>query len=189
MHKYKIGYTSYEESSFVELEHETLFTKDEITKMIGEAVVDKIRNRDANDYLHNYGNFEDDVIDYLKDIKGFKEIIYDVEWTISGWASLFDKTDRNSDDLPDENIKIVDMVNKAGFDRKYDDCLRYDDIYNMSERKCVLCGGDWEDDEGQIIVDDEAYIFCTKCYDKHNDGDESKVFENVRITIREKVNE
>ncbi len=128
---YKIGYYSHEESDYVELQHEKKFSDDELTEMIADATVETIKKmKITGDETHsfqdifNYGN--DNLVQYLIEKFGFKTIEYELNWSVFGWASLFDKTDWKWD--RDNSLdKITEAVNKAGFTRKDDDYLREDD--------------------------------------------------------------
>lgn len=66
MYLYKIGYGSYEESCFVSFTHEKKFTHDELTKVIGEAVVKAIKKQKAREY-HDIHNFQDVFDNYKGD--------------------------------------------------------------------------------------------------------------------------
>jgi len=111
MYKYKIGYDSPEESCYIELEHEQLFTQQQITEMIGDAIKD-ITSRDQkprDEYNQNFEHlfsWHDGIPAYLIQQKGFKQITYDMTWYVFGWASVFEEGDwgtyRTERDLLDD---------------------------------------------------------------------------------------
>ena len=130
-YNYKIGYHSYEESDYVELQHEKKFSDNELTEMIVEATVETIKKKKkADDYLHSFQDvFNSEYPSLIKYLIGkfdFKLIEYELTWSIFGWASIFDKTDW-TEDRGKHLDKIIDAVNRAGFTRKDDDDLREDD--------------------------------------------------------------
>ena len=140
MYCYKIGYGSYEESSYKELEHEEKFTDKQITKMIGEAIIDLWDDRwkDQHEYVekekaefvekyigceYEEGFFHElmtieyffeneNIWNWLIENKGFKKIIYEVDWSIFGWENLAEKDSWESD--RGECKVIRDMLVKAG---------------------------------------------------------------------------
>lgn len=130
-YNYKIGYHSYEESDYVELQHETKFSDNELTEMIAEATVETIKKtKISNNYMHNFQDIfeskDPSLIEYLIEKFGFKLIEYELSWRVFGWSSVFDK-DEWGDDRGEHLDKITDAVNKAGFTRKDDNYLRRDD--------------------------------------------------------------
>jgi len=145
MYNYKIGYGSYEESSYRELQHEKKFIDEEITEMIAEAVVDTIKKMkmDTRYYTHNFQDvFEGcykkdcpDVCKYLIEKFGFKPIEYELFWSVFGWPSIFDKTDWEGgrDSQNDHLNKITEAVNKAGFTREDDSHLSMMNDYSKKE--------------------------------------------------------
>lgn len=126
VYRYKIGYSSYEESHYIELEHAQKFTENDITKMVTEAVLNILKNN-KEEYIHS---FQDvfarsckgiTVESYLIKEKGFKPLKFTTEWDIFGWASLFHKDDWKNEIASDKNLeKIIDAVNAAGFSKKDD---------------------------------------------------------------------
>lgn len=130
-YNYKIGYYSHEESDYVELQHEIKFSDNELTEMLAEATVDIItKMKKRIRYIHNFQDaFESEdpsLIRYLIEKFGFKLIDHELCWSAFGWASVFDKSDWKGD-RDDHLDKITDIVNRTGFTRKDDDCLRRDD--------------------------------------------------------------
>lgn len=133
-YNYKIGYNSHEESDYVELQHETKFSDNELTEMLAEATVETIKKmKQTGDRTHNFQDifyFENDsLIQCLIEKFGFKLIDYELCWSVFGWASIFDKKDWKGD-RHNHLDKITEAVNKAGFIRKDDDYLREDDELN-----------------------------------------------------------
>jgi len=131
MYKYKIGYGTCEENSFVELEHEKKFKKKEVTQMVAEAIEalfpDKI-NDDVKTESGEYYEFafkfdqfwrdglsKSNIIDWLIENKGFKPIEYELVWSAWGWASVLDPKDwkmyrKNNDEL----AQITKYLNSKG---------------------------------------------------------------------------
>jgi hypothetical protein len=140
-YNYKIGYHSHEESGYVELQHEKKFSDEELTEMISESTVEIIKKMKQDGYVHSFQdifNYEDhSIIKYLREKYGFKDIGYELSWTVFGWASIFDKSDWEGD--RDNHLeKITDAVNKAGFARNDDDYLRMDDEIDKEwKKKCI----------------------------------------------------
>ncbi len=137
-YNYKIGYYSHEESDYIELQHEKKFSDEELTEMISEYTVEIIKKMKQDDYVHsfqdifNYGDHG--IIKYLKEKYGFKDIEYELSWTVFGWASIFDKSDWEGD--RDNHLeKITDAVNNAGFTRNDDDYLRWDNEIDKEWKK------------------------------------------------------
>lgn len=134
-YNYKIGYYSHEESDYVELQHKTKFSDNELTEMIAEATVDTIKKMKMTDnhYIHTFQDVFDSedpsLIQYLIEKFGFKLIEYELSYRVFGWGSVFDK-DEWGDDRGEHLDKITDTLNKAGFTRKDDDHLREDDELN-----------------------------------------------------------
>lgn len=119
MYKYKIGYGSYEDSEYFEVEHEKLFTDEEFTDMIGYAAVEAIKKcKIETGYVHGLRGLVEYIPEYLISLYGFKEIKYDKFWNVMGWASVFVKGDWAGHDSAEERKRldrIVEIVNEAGF--------------------------------------------------------------------------
>lgn len=124
MHKYQIGYGSHEESSYVQLEHEKKFTKEEIIKMVAEAIVsiyttnpkkfkgwkeDKEFGIAFRRFWHQYG--EKGIPEWLIENKGFVLIKFDEQVEFFGWASSFDIKDWGGDRYEDDS-PLVKEVNR-----------------------------------------------------------------------------
>jgi len=132
MYRYKIGYGSHEDSCCSELEHEKLFTQDELTEMIGKAVVEILKENQERDA--GFFNWFSDLFmrlkspntilaDQLISMFGFKAIEYDMQWWVWGWSSLFVKDtweDHQSEDSMETINKIVDMVQAEGLEAYVD---------------------------------------------------------------------
>lgn len=115
---YKIGYSTMEESNYSELQHEDTFTKDQITEMIAEGIIDLLK-KDKKLYIHNFQSIMGGVLTYLIEEKGFKKIEYDLIWNTFGWPSLFDNEDWKSE-RDEQLIKIAEILNKNGYNKKRD---------------------------------------------------------------------
>jgi hypothetical protein len=142
MYCYKIGYNSYEESNYKELEHEEKFTDKQITEMVGEAIIDLWDDRwedqyawvekEKKEFKEKYENceyeedffyelmviedfFEDtsNIWNWLIENKGFKKITYTVDWSIFGWDNLA-KRDSWKNEKGKHSKVIRDMLTKAG---------------------------------------------------------------------------
>lgn len=111
--KYKIGYYTYEESEYVELEHEELFSDEEISQMIGDAVISEISKAEKEHHGYNY--LHEGVIDYLIKEKGFTRIEYHRFWEIFGWASLFMEGEWEEMKDDDHLNYLQKRVKEAGF--------------------------------------------------------------------------
>lgn len=131
IYRYKIGYGTCEESSFVELEHSKKFSKDQITEMIGEAILsmfievlerwhERIEKAQYQSFMFKFEEFwregsENGIPEWLVKNKGFKRVEYEVEWDVFGWASVLDKDDwRMHRGENDELSKITDYLEKNG---------------------------------------------------------------------------
>lgn len=136
MYRYKIGYTSYEESNFVELEHEKQFTADELADIVADATVEVIKQMkaapaEAMMRTHSFqdicsGSYHDDGINLASCLIskfGFKEITYEQVFSTFGWPSIFHKKDWKGDRGATLD-KITDRVLAAGFTIDDDDYLK-----------------------------------------------------------------
>ena len=130
MYVYKIGYGGFEESGSIELCHEDKFTKEQMTDMIAEAVIYKIRNKDEYDYFYGYDHFINEFVAmYLIKEKGFSTVEYELVWEGCCNASMFYEAEHSSYRLPDEHHELIRLLNDAGIDKSYDDFLRLDKEY------------------------------------------------------------
>jgi hypothetical protein len=89
-YKYKIGYTTFEESEFEELTHDVLFPYNEITNMIAQATAKAAHSDPDGDHGNAFQRYFSDVIDVLVCDYGFKRIEYDLIWSTFGWAPVID---------------------------------------------------------------------------------------------------
>jgi len=101
MYFYKIGYTSYEESDYVELQHELCFTKEQITDMLADAIValweDVFKDKDIGDieyptkmqlyYFFDTYN-EHNIGSWLIKNKGFLPVVYQEIFSLWGWFAF-----------------------------------------------------------------------------------------------------
>lgn len=112
MYKYQIGYSTWEESSYVELYHEQKFTEDDITNMVAEAIYARIEYLKANNafsndkYMNKFSSYWDtytdtSIPDWLIKNKGFVKIEYDLSWSCDGWECVFKENSK------DEHIKKI----------------------------------------------------------------------------------
>lgn len=140
MYRYKIGFTSYEESNFVELENVNKFTYEELRDIVARATVEVVKQLkslplEKQNYVYTH-NFEDIFRShYCRDIEeislssiliskfGFKRIEYEQTFSVFGWPSIFHKGDWRGQ--RDEDLEyITNSVNAAGFTKKDDSHLR-----------------------------------------------------------------
>ena len=90
MYKYKIGYTTFEESEFQELTHERLFPYNEITNMIAKATAKVVHSDPDEDRGNAFQRYFSDVVDLLVSEYGFRRVEYDLIWSTFGWAPVID---------------------------------------------------------------------------------------------------
>lgn len=130
MYKYKIGYSTWEESSYVELEHVEKFSHDQMTMMIAEAVkelFDEItgKNDEKDDigkqYYHvfstkfqNFWDGDKNIVDWLVSKKGFSKIEYELAWWVDGWDKVLDPKKENCFATTGNLTKISDYLKKEG---------------------------------------------------------------------------
>lgn len=117
MYKYKVGYGSYEESEFVELEHEEEISAEEFKRIIYEAtyrVLEDIKAKRTDVMTYKEGiedlTFQDilePVIQKLINDFDFKEIEYTESWSCFGWAAIV-----NNDDWRGQRGDSLDQLNK-----------------------------------------------------------------------------
>ena len=93
MYNYKIGYHTYEEGNEAVLCHKEKFTKEQLTKMIAEAIYESkkiIKSTSFQCYFE--GGCSDNIVtvpDWLVENKGFLYLNYECSWCAFGWAYLF----------------------------------------------------------------------------------------------------
>jgi len=124
MYKYKIGYYTFEESDYVELEHAKKFSRGDITKFIAEAIVaiaspiKELKSWDLTfESLFNGLTGKLSIINWLIENKGFKIINYELVWGVFGWGNAFDKNDWQTEktDIDIElNNEINTLLKKTG---------------------------------------------------------------------------
>jgi len=133
-YKYQIGCGDEMGSEAFQLEHDEQFTNDELTAMIGEAVLDILakEGKRSGRLSHGFGEYPRNIITWLVDNKGFSKIEYQVNWWVSSRHSIFDKSEWYdvNDNYPDSvNLAaIADIMNAAGYDRTDDGYLLGGDI-------------------------------------------------------------
>jgi hypothetical protein len=96
---YDIGYSSYEESSYVQLTHTKKFTEAQLRRAVIKAIITVLKWIDEKKpkeiYLGCHGPGFDDldkfVIAELEKV-GFKRIKFQAEFSIFGWPSLTDNS-------------------------------------------------------------------------------------------------
>ena len=110
MYKYKIGFTSCEESGFVELEHETKLVQKDISEMIAEYIRLKTpflrkavfgKHGVQKEYGTSFEEFfyahqeelseEKSLLSWLIKEKGFLPVVYEQVWTGWGWAEVLER--------------------------------------------------------------------------------------------------
>ena len=142
MYWYKIGYGTYEESNYVELKHEKLFTKEDITKMIAEAIVDIEKSKpekDRNWHQSSYQHFHKDVVQWLIENKGFVSVEYEVGWSVFGWASVFDINDWGTHGRGEEDQMLAKLLGEAGYGEEYSKMLN-----DKKEEEMNRCAEEYE---------------------------------------------
>ena len=100
MFNYKIGYSSYEDSHYVELSHETEYSKEQLQSLVFEAVkyfFNNLKEEDHYKYDKPYNINFSDIIDKIRDILinqfGFKKIEYNSHFDIFGWPKILVEND------------------------------------------------------------------------------------------------
>lgn len=102
MYKYKIGYGTYEESDYTELEHKNKFTKEQLNQLMAKCIAECIPKAC---YAHCYQDVHYGVIRKLVDTYGFQHVEYEEKWIVFGWGSLFEE--RNFNEVKDESLEYV----------------------------------------------------------------------------------
>jgi len=98
MYIYKIGYHSCEDSCYVELQHESKFTKEELIKIIAEVVWEEYLKLTPGEipeicfdsFFYAFGNKS--LAELLVKNCGFKAIEYTQVLSLFGWAKIMDRT-------------------------------------------------------------------------------------------------
>ena len=141
MYLYRVGYGTYEESEHVALSHEKSFTKEDFRKLVVETTVDVVKfviqkkeeekdieNEDDKEYtdyyLHSFQDVLDDVIKKMIEEHGFSRVEYRAQFSVFGWASLFDKGDWETETKMDVGLNSIrQRLSEEGFSRKNDTFL------------------------------------------------------------------
>ena len=89
VYSYKIGYHSYEESSYTDLLHEKKFTEKELLAMLAVCFAQVGKDKDTIQDLYD----ERESIELLCKEFGFKRIEYQETVSLFGWTRLLDKND------------------------------------------------------------------------------------------------
>ena len=113
MYNYEIGYHSYEESPSTVLQHRKKFSDEEITNMVGEAILFIYRDKKDEKFHAEFEYMMETVICYLIWKKGFVRMEFEKKWSIFGWASLLNPDDWNVEDPT--FLKIHKKLIDAGF--------------------------------------------------------------------------
>ena len=136
MYLYKIGYYDYDEGSENEFIHEQLFSEEDITRMVVEAIIDTIKieekkGKDGYIYPFGFSGFYRDVIKYLIEQKGFTPVKYDVTW-FTGGRSIYGYNEYEDEDDRKDMIRglIIKLLNEAGYDQKFIDKIKEEVKYN-----------------------------------------------------------
>jgi len=123
MFTYKIGYGSYEESEFVELQHENEYSNDQLHEIVVQAIKAVLADVIQTDEYFvesgpSYQHIHDQVIEKLLSEHGFRKVEYRATWSVFGWPSLTDPKDWQGqrDDVLDKifgalPISLIDAVN------------------------------------------------------------------------------
>lgn len=139
--KYKIGYGTYEESEYTELEHEHYFPEELLTEMITKYIEELIPG------VHDYQGAHEHVIKRLIEKDGFKRVEYDVEWSVFGWGSLFET--RNFNDIEDKNLSTIKKYLKEEGYNKFSDPLYEPETKTIIKRLAYKTWQKWE--YGRVI--------------------------------------
>ena len=109
MYNYSIGYSTFDQSSYIDLMHEEKFTYDEITQMVAEAIEVICKHMIDNEpklYYHMLRIYNlwkphidncPSVADYLIAEKGFVPVKKDVCWSIDGFATVLEDNDKSEE--------------------------------------------------------------------------------------------
>jgi hypothetical protein len=127
MYNYKVGYHSYEESNYIDLFHEKLFTKEQLEDIVNKVAVEVVREmRKTTDFISNFQDIVENTLftQMLTEKYGFKELKYQQVLSYFGWGSIFHNDDW-ADNKGKEEQKLVDEINKAGFTKEDDSMFRH----------------------------------------------------------------
>jgi len=134
MYLYKVGFYSYEENSYAILSHENKFESlDDFMLEAVTHVLEKIaKNVGGRIYIGPHGPeyeyIHKEVIEYLINNFGFKEVDYQATWSVFGWASLTDNSsweyDRDdqlqelTERLPKDLVERLNKITKERYDMR-----------------------------------------------------------------------
>jgi len=155
MYSYKIGYWTCEESSYLEVQHEKVFTEVELTEIVSDIVVEVINlTRKTKDY--NISNFKsafhnEHFLRLLIDKYKFVEVKYEQEISYFGWFSIFGG-DNWKTYKDDNDNKLIEKVNKGGYTFEKDDYIHL--LRGKIEAEDILNEVNLEDKEE--VVDEET---------------------------------
>lgn len=95
MYFYNIGYNSYEESDYSQLWHEKKYSEKEFKEIIFKIILDIFKNRTEEDkkWEKTFQHILPEVVEQLIENFGFKEVEFDAEFNVFGWADLTDEND------------------------------------------------------------------------------------------------
>ncbi len=94
MYIYNVGYDTYEESEHVQLYHKNKFSNREFKEKVKTAVVNILNKTKIKDKEKiSFQSIFDEVIEELVKNFGFKEVKFDAEFGVFGWADILDKED------------------------------------------------------------------------------------------------
>jgi len=96
MYIYNIGYHTYEENEYVQLYHKKKFSKKEFENIIIQITKNILKNKTKKEHLC-FQDILPEVIEELIKEFDFKEIKFDAEFNVFGWADIFDKMDWEND--------------------------------------------------------------------------------------------
>ena len=144
MYVYRIGYGTCEESDYDYLIHKEKFSKEQLTSLIHDCVLDvlmeakeKKKNSDmGSPYLHSYQDIHGEVVEKLIKKHGFEELRIEQSWDVFGWASIFIHGDWSGyREEPDDLTALVKAIRKAGYTRRDDGFLSFREEINKSSRE------------------------------------------------------
>jgi len=107
MYLYNIGYSSPEESEYIQLYHKDKLSKQEFEKIVMNSAAN-IFDKEKTDDTNFQDIFSEVVEDLIKNF-GFKQVDFEAEFSIFGWPNIIDKNDWKGqrDELLD---KLSDLI-------------------------------------------------------------------------------
>ena len=114
---YKVGYHTYEESNYEYLASDEQFTKQELSALIEASAIEVVnRKKNGGDSVNTYQYIHHDVVDYLINNYGFKQLQLQAVWNCFGWSSIFKEDGwAKQGDNTEENEGLIKILNLAGF--------------------------------------------------------------------------